>query len=127
MVEEGSLLLVNLLSPISDSLIWTAPGGEVEFGETLEETVKREFKEETGLNIDVRELVHINELIEGEFHAIEFYYKVEKKSGKLKLGIDPELSSEDQILNGLAFKNKKEMQKLSVSPLFLRNELWGNL
>jgi len=32
---------------------WEFPGGTVDFGETLEETVRREFREEYGMEIEV--------------------------------------------------------------------------
>ena len=31
---------------------WTVPGGHIELGETVEETLKREIKEEIGLEIE---------------------------------------------------------------------------
>ncbi len=36
---------------------WICPGGKLELGETLEEGAKREVKEETGLDIDIRKLL----------------------------------------------------------------------
>ncbi|MBY6199131.1 NUDIX domain-containing protein [Vibrio hangzhouensis] len=40
-----------------DSGKWTLPGGVLEFGESLLQTVHREVKEETNLNVDISELV----------------------------------------------------------------------
>ena len=34
--------------------MWSRPGGTLEFGETAEETVKREIKEELGIDIEVK-------------------------------------------------------------------------
>lgn len=34
---------------------WEAPGGAVEFGETLEEAIRREMKEELGIEIEILE------------------------------------------------------------------------
>jgi len=127
LIEEDSLLLVELYSPVSNELIWTAPGGGVEFGESLEETVTREFKEETGIKVKTLKLIHINELINGDFHAIEFYYLVEKISGTLKLGVDPEYKSGEQILKNIAYLKKEEIQKLNVSPKYLKDDLWKDL
>lgn len=55
--DEGKLFLTR--SPKWNNL-WVVPGGKVEFGESLSETVRREIKEETNLSIkDIRYLTTI--------------------------------------------------------------------
>ena len=46
-----------LLQRRSDFGVWGLPGGAVEAGETLEHAVRREVKEETGLDVEVLRLV----------------------------------------------------------------------
>lgn len=127
LIEQNQILLVELLSPITNSLIWMPPGGGVEFGETLKQTVKREFLEETGLTVSVQELMHINELVQDAYHVIEFYSRVERLSGELTLGIDPEYSSADQIIRQVAFKGNPELQQLNVTPFYLLQDLWEKM
>lgn len=55
--EEGNVLLVHN----TDGGGWSLPGGKVEYGETLVEALKREVREETGLAIEVNDIVSINE------------------------------------------------------------------
>ena len=43
--------------------IYTVPGGHVELGETFEEALKREIKEEVGLDVKVEELLSIQQVI----------------------------------------------------------------
>lgn len=120
LAEGGRLLLIRLYSPVLNSDIWTAPGGGVEFGETMEEALKREFQEETGLSIEVRKLLHINELIELPYHAIELFFEVDKVSGELYLGQDPEHYSENQLLKEVRFFEENELSGIPVKPEVLK-------
>lgn len=42
---------------------WEFPGGKVEFGDTLRETLRREFLEEYGMTIEVLELLSVDDHI----------------------------------------------------------------
>ncbi|PCI24834.1 DNA mismatch repair protein MutT [Candidatus Peregrinibacteria bacterium] len=42
---------------------WEFPGGAVSFGETLEEAIKREFKEECGVEICIKEMLCVTDHI----------------------------------------------------------------
>ena len=55
---------------------YTLPGGAVKLGETLEEAVIREVKEETGLHINVKGICSISEAFfeERDHHAIFFNF-----------------------------------------------------
>lgn len=48
-----------LLQKRGDSLKWGLPGGAVELGESLDEAVRREVFEETGLNVDVEKILGV--------------------------------------------------------------------
>jgi ADP-ribose pyrophosphatase YjhB (NUDIX family) len=49
--HEGRVLLVRSSSPQISPPLWWLPGGGIDFGESPEETLLREFREETGLSI----------------------------------------------------------------------------
>ncbi len=54
---------------------WSIPGGVVEVGEPVEKAVVREVKEETGLDIQVKELLAVTDVITpDEENRIKFHY-----------------------------------------------------
>lgn len=56
--KEGKLLL-GLRQGSHGEGEWSFPGGHLDFGETIEETVRREVKEETGLEVGKIELISV--------------------------------------------------------------------
>ena len=48
--QNGQLLMVNHKG-ITQTNFWAPPGGGLEFGESIEQRLKKEFSEETGLEI----------------------------------------------------------------------------
>jgi len=66
--QEGKIFL--MVSPKWQGK-YGLPGGHIEFGETMEETAKREIKEETGLDIFDVEFLMVQECI----FSKEFYKK----------------------------------------------------
>lgn len=73
-LQDNRVLLVKRRDPPS-ALTWAIPGGKVEFGETLESAVKREIKEETNLEIEVKEPIAIVEVISEGFHYVIIDFK----------------------------------------------------
>ncbi|MAO64390.1 MAG: NUDIX hydrolase [Balneola sp.] len=123
LIEDGRLLLVELLSPVTESWIWIPPGGEVNFGESLEEAVIREFQEETGLKVSIDQLLEVNEVIKPPIHAVEVYFVVNREGGKLALGMDPELAADAQILRNIGFFTKNEIREMEIAPEGLTDKL----
>jgi 8-oxo-dGTP diphosphatase len=110
-VTTDSLLMVNH-SQLRKDDFWAPPGGGVEFGESLEECLTREFEEETGLIIRVNEFRFSCEYIAPPLHALEMYFEVTVESGILTLGKDPEMN-ENQIIKEVKFMPFQEIDNLN--------------
>lgn len=68
LIEDGKILLVQ--QRLSENRAWSLPGGRLEQGETLEQGVVREFKEETGLDVAVDRLLYVCDIKHSGYTAI---------------------------------------------------------
>lgn len=78
------------------------PGGGIETGESLTTGLKREIREETGIEVEVNRLAHFHELFfyydpsESAYHGLHFYYICQPLS--------VELLKDDEVNDGTAEK-----------------------
>ncbi|WP_298501181.1 NUDIX domain-containing protein [uncultured Methanobrevibacter sp.] len=58
--HNGKILLLKIRSKSShDAGLWEIPGGKVKKGEFFDAALKREYKEETGLDVEVESLYNV--------------------------------------------------------------------
>jgi ADP-ribose pyrophosphatase YjhB (NUDIX family) len=91
LIEDNKLLLVEQY--VSDTRPWAHPGGRPEPGETLEQAIIREMKEETGLDVSVGELLYVTDRINDNEHVVIISFKVSKKGGILGNGDGAEFTT----------------------------------
>ena len=85
-IKEDRVLLVRRGKAPSEGE-WAIPGGSVELGETLQEAVRREILEETGISIRVGEPIHIfDDVRRDEAGHIRFHYVILDFSGEFLSG-----------------------------------------
>lgn len=123
LIRRGSVLLIHMELPTRNGPVWMPPGGEVEFGESLSSALKREFKEETGLQVQPESLAYVNEFREPPYHAIEHYFSCQFTGGTLRKGKDPEMDAGDQMIQKVAYKDLDLVRTLSFEPSYIRDRL----
>ncbi|MFN3589868.1 MAG: NUDIX domain-containing protein [Spirosomataceae bacterium] len=115
LIQNGQILLVGHRGMVSNSTFWSPPGGGICDGESARETVYREMQEETGIDVEVRELFTYSEFIKPPLHALELFFWTEQRGGQLQLGKDPELSDAHQLLTHVSWKSWEEVRQLPTS------------
>ena len=91
-VHEGRVLLIRR-GQAPDAGQWSIPGGAVELGESVEDALRRELHEETGLEIHVGAFLEIFERVEHDadgvrFHFVVLDYAATVAGGTLRAGDD---------------------------------------
>jgi ADP-ribose pyrophosphatase YjhB (NUDIX family) len=89
-VDSDRLLLVPHYKTDAGDVQWVVPGGKIEFCESLQEAAAREFFEETGLEAEVVDLLHVSEVILSErpYHSITISLSGIVKGGTLRAEAD---------------------------------------
>jgi 8-oxo-dGTP diphosphatase len=106
-VQKGKILLINHSGMNESSEFWSPPGGGLQFGETIDECLKREFLEETNTIISIGKFLTVREFIKSPLHAIELFYEVKIESGEVKKGFDPEMK--EQIIKDIQWLSFEEI------------------
>lgn len=86
---DGKIILIKRKNPPYKGS-WALPGGFVEYGETVEEAVIREVKEETGVKIEIQDLlgVYSDPARDPRGHMVTVCFMAIKTEGGLKADTD---------------------------------------
>ncbi|MBE0512664.1 NUDIX hydrolase [Candidatus Bathyarchaeota archaeon] len=131
-IRNGKILLEKRKSEPGRGK-WTIPGGLVELGESAEQTVMREVREETNLEVEQPKLIDVvNNVTLDEDGRIKYHflivdYFVKLKGGKLKAADDAaelrwvrfsEVENYDLTRSFREFfqRNRQELEKLNSCP-----------
>ncbi|EKD69938.1 MAG: MutT/NUDIX family protein [uncultured bacterium] len=119
LINNGEILLIKKSRGPYKGM-YDLPGGGVEFGEKIEEALKRELEEEAGIKLDGLKFVNYNEYFSEykndnnelrKMHHIGLYYQVSATFDSVK--------SEPDGLDSLGaeFINIKNLSKIKIAPI----------
>lgn len=119
LIRNQSVLLVNHKGLNKDHIFWNFPGGGLIENEEIDNCLKREFKEETGLAVEMDSFFYLNQHLQNPLHAIEFYFKVKAENFDFQLGDDPELN----ILTDIKWFKIEDLESIEENhcPVFLKS------
>ncbi len=108
---EGGIILIKRKNPPPG---WAIPGGFVDYGESLEDAVCREAKEETGLDIDIVRQFHTysDPGRDPRHHTVSTIF-IATASGKPRAGDDAkeaEIFTRDNFPKDIAFDHRQILE-----------------
>jgi len=102
---------------------YALPGGHVQVGEETQNALKREFREEMGLDISVKRLLWTEECFwqwgSRRAHTFTFYYLIEGEIADT--GAFAAQKDNDNVLYG--YLTIKELKNATVYPAFIKEQI----
>lgn len=109
-IQDKRVLMIRHKALSSKGYFLSPPGGGLQFGEDAKLCLKREFLEETGLEISVQSFLFVYEYLHLPLHALELFFQVKATGGVLKPGADPEMG-ENQMIDAVQYMTYEEIDQ----------------
>ncbi len=115
-ITHGRALLIRRAGPPLQGE-WSIPGGLLELGESLDQGVRRELAEETGLEVRVLDLIEVFERVfpdddgRTKYHFVILDYLCEAVSGEARAASD---------VTDVAWAQEDELVSYSLTPTATR-------
>src|SRR5487761_2475353 len=89
LIDQGRVALVRSSNPRHSPPLWWLPGGGIDFGEAPEDTLMREFVEETGLEVTTPTLIGVTSDVRrrdngDRIHTVRILFTVALAGGELR-------------------------------------------
>ncbi|MFM8347318.1 MAG: NUDIX domain-containing protein [Bacteroidota bacterium] len=111
LLYDGDALLMINHTGLYGHDFWSPPGGGLAYGETPQEALVREFREECGLIIEPGDFRFTCSVRKPPLHAIELFFTVRMTGGRLQTGQDPE-RGDRQIISAVEFLRPELLDRL---------------
>ncbi len=110
LVEDGKILLAKHRR--GNKEYWTSPGGGLERGERMVECLRREIWEESGLKIEIGDVLLLFDVIEPRRHVVNIVFRARRTGGELK----PRNVPIGHRLIGVEFIPLDKLNKIELKP-----------
>lgn len=127
---NDKIVLIHRIKTKDDGTVrdyYVTPGGKIEENESHEEALRREIKEELGIEIEIKDLCL--ELDDRDYNdSFQYFYNCNYKTGELGTGDGPEFTDKENYKGvfEIVLVDKKEISKLNLVPEKIKEILVNN-
>ena len=116
LIENGKILLIK--QKLKEQQNWSLPGGALEYDETIDQCLMREIREETGIEVKVKDLLYICDRFRClNHHIVDISFLVERVGGEFEL--KPFSDRDGEVLCEIKMVAIDEIQSYGFSEKFL--------
>ena len=127
---NDKIVLIHRIKTKDDGTVrdyYVTPGGKIEENESHEEALRREIKEELGIEIDIKDLCL--ELDDRDYNdSFQYFYNCNYKTGELGTGDGLEFTDKENYKGvfEIVLVDKKEISELNLVPEKIKEILVNN-
>lgn len=127
---NDKIVLIHRIKTKDDGTVrdyYVTPGGKIEENESHEEALRREIKEELGIEIKIKDLCL--ELDDRDYNdSFQYFYNCNYIAGELGTGDGPEFTDKENYKGvfEIVLVDKKEISKLNLVPEKIKEILVNN-
>jgi ADP-ribose pyrophosphatase YjhB (NUDIX family) len=119
LIEDEKVLCISC--KYEDGEYFLFPGGGLEAGETMGEAAVREMFEETGLIVDIKKLIYVNDWIKDRktnTRVLNMFFLVERKGGDIIPG-----EKDNGKVKEIKWVLLKHLKELDLRPAYVAERL----